>query len=604
MDPSQDTMEEVQFNLPGASSASMEVQVGSSPVEPDSNPSSPEGVEADDEAEDVDGQLGELQRLALLADQTYEQINSVLAARVSDLDAPPTEPPRSAGDVDSGRATMEGGASGGSGKVWSGGKEAERGPRDPLARSTPKVGDGVKLRPRGGHIHWADDALGGSPHATPGSRTKDPEPWRPYEDPPPVKRPATPGRTLLKMRPGTEPLIRPGTHPYGRGTKSGTGFTPVGTVDQPLPGSLPGNLNPGAEKENDWVTDRGGDRGTLDAGETGRRYYETPIGPRPRSTEYGHSGHVPRTPESGPELSSRRRLTLVPGSDSMGTLPPSCSGRESVEQTGFKTKRPNKKAMKYDGKSSWLDYLRQFEIIAKLNGWTEEEKAMELATCLDGMARDVLTNLSMEECVDFGTLKQALRMRFEPEGLQEVHENDLRNRRRKRSESIPELLQDIKRLVKRAYPTATVETIQQMAKSAFITALNDEKQELFVKSRKPDTVDAAAQDALSYETHVAARAKPTKEFVRACADDGAGASKPEADLTTLMDKMETLLRTVQTPGKGPNKRHIPLEEVMCYHCRTKGHYQSHCPSRAAGEPKVPLVQRCSRVAPPWRCSMH
>ena len=52
-------------------------------------------------------------------------------------------------------------------------------------------------------------------------------------------------------------------------------------------------------------------------------------------------------------------------------------------------------------------------------------------------------------------LQAALSARFEPEGQFEVHENDLRNRRRKRSESIPELLQDIKRLTKRSYPKPT-----------------------------------------------------------------------------------------------------------------------------------------------------
>jgi len=45
----------------------------------------------------------------------------------------------------------------------------------------------------------------------------------------------------------------------------------------------------------------------------------------------------------------------------------------------------------YDGKFSCKDYLVQFETIAQLKDWDEITQAMELANCLNGTVRRVLT---------------------------------------------------------------------------------------------------------------------------------------------------------------------------------------------------------------------
>ena len=55
--------------------------------------------------------------------------------------------------------------------------------------------------------------------------------------------------------------------------------------------------------------------------------------------------------------------------------------------------RAHKKAMPYDGKSSCEDYLIQFALLSKLNGWNMLTKALELATSLEGAARSVLADM-------------------------------------------------------------------------------------------------------------------------------------------------------------------------------------------------------------------
>ena len=135
---------------------------------------------------------------------------------------------------------------------------------------------------------------------------------------------------------------------------------------------------------------------------------------------------------------------------------------ESAEQstlltTGFVSSsrlasNRRKKVAKFDGKSNWGDYLVQFNIAAKLNNWDDTQKAIELATSSEGNAQGVLADLSANKQLDFEALTNKLTQRYKPEGQLGVYQSQLHSRSRKRNESIPELVQDISCLVKKAYP--------------------------------------------------------------------------------------------------------------------------------------------------------
>ena len=88
---------------------------------------------------------------------------------------------------------------------------------------------------------------------------------------------------------------------------------------------------------------------------------------------------------------------------------------------GFKPK----KVSTYDGKSSWADYLVQFEIAAEMNNWTQRQKAMELATCLTGVARGILSDLDPRDRLDYEALRRKLTLRFEPEDLMGIYQSQL-----------------------------------------------------------------------------------------------------------------------------------------------------------------------------------
>ena len=53
----------------------------------------------------------------------------------------------------------------------------------------------------------------------------------------------------------------------------------------------------------------------------------------------------------------------------------------------------NTKPPEFDGKSSFHDFLVQFELISEMNGWDRLSMATELAACLHGPAVAVLSDL-------------------------------------------------------------------------------------------------------------------------------------------------------------------------------------------------------------------
>ena len=94
---------------------------------------------------------------------------------------------------------------------------------------------------------------------------------------------------------------------------------------------------------------------------------------------------------------------------------------------------PNKEVGKYDGKSSWADYLVQFDKAALLNDWEESQKAMELATNLEGVARGVLADVIPENRLNYKVLVDKLTQRFEPEGQTATYQSQFQSRRSRRN---------------------------------------------------------------------------------------------------------------------------------------------------------------------------
>ena len=163
---------------------------------------------------------------------------------------------------------------------------------------------------------------------------------------------------------------------------------------------------------------------------------------------------------------------------------------------------PSTKGLKpgtFDGLGNWTDYLIQFNLIADYYHWSNYDRALQLATHLRGTAQGVLSDLSQEQRTNFNSLVSALAARFEPVQQSELYRAKIKSRVRRKGEPIVELAQDIRKLIRLAYPSATTEVREQLSKDCFIDALNDHDLEWAVLQGKPFSVEDALKLALEYE---------------------------------------------------------------------------------------------------------
>ena len=156
----------------------------------------------------------------------------------------------------------------------------------------------------------------------------------------------------------------------------------------------------------------------------------------------------------------------------------------------------------YDGKSTWLDYKSHLEACATLGHWSEEDKAMYLAVSLRGQAQFVFGDLPGGVPRKYGELITVLNKRFSPPNQMELHRAQLRERKQRATDSLPELGQSIRCLTNLAYPTAPYDVRETLSKEYFIDALIDSDIRLRIKQSQPATLNDFIRQAVEQEAFV------------------------------------------------------------------------------------------------------
>ena len=153
------------------------------------------------------------------------------------------------------------------------------------------------------------------------------------------------------------------------------------------------------------------------------------------------------------------------------------------------------------------DFLIQFEMVSEFNNWNIEIMAQELPLSLKDQAVAVFTDLDFSDRRHYPSLVEALKARFEPENQIQLHRAKLKSRIRRENEPLPQLAQDIRRLVRDANPGVPLENRENMAKDSFLDALNDRDLELSVFQSQPNSLQDALRIALEIEAFHRSREK-------------------------------------------------------------------------------------------------
>ena len=246
------------------------------------------------------------------------------------------------------------------------------------------------------------------------------------------------------------------------------------------------------------------------------------------------------------------------------------------------------------------DWLCYFEVIAKHNGWTEEDKGFHLATSLRGKAQQVLQDLPAGEIDKYSSILQALKTRFDPEEQENTKRKEFRSRQKAKEETMTEYGFAISRLAKSAYPKMPDEYREDLAVEQFIEGLPSTGIKKHVLFGRPQSLDSAIKLAVEFESFHG-KEKTQESKIPKEADTG---TIEDTVASTLMRGIEEIFRRVQhVQGKilelerekktevNPVENEIStpstfISGLICDNCFAEGHTERQCRNPRA--PRPPL----------------
>ena len=249
----------------------------------------------------------------------------------------------------------------------------------------------------------------------------------------------------------------------------------------------------------------------------------------------------------------------------------------------------------FDGKSSFKDYLGQFELAAFANKWDKQTSAIKLACSLRGSAAALLSDLTPGMKRDYDRLVKALTERFEPENQCELYKAQIKQRIRKKDEPLTELAQDIKRLTRMAYPSAFLDLRDTLSKDCFIEALNDADMELFICQKEPETLDDAVRIALKYEAFSQGRRKRTmlaKAGIRMQFEDNSLDLTLRDELREIKSELREMKTEKQNTQTVSQNRPVPMQNNRkCFICGDDRHLMRSCPfkEQSNNQTRAPML---------------
>ena len=221
--------------------------------------------------------------------------------------------------------------------------------------------------------------------------------------------------------------------------------------------------------------------------------------------------------------------------------------QSKVDNNNFKMKPQTFNGTDFD------DFISQYEITCEINKWQYKEKSLYLANCLTGDARSLLNELDYEGKRDYNTLVEKLRNRFGSVNKSEIFRTQLKSRTRNKGETIPELSQAIKKLVRQAYPGVNKEVIETLSLDNFVDAINDSEIRLRLREAGPKSLAEAEQIAARIEAYKIADKQRSRLVGRVdfeVEQNKEEQGKPPVQIETLSEAISTLTKEVKNIGKG------------------------------------------------------
>jgi hypothetical protein len=258
-----------------------------------------------------------------------------------------------------------------------------------------------------------------------------------------------------------------------------------------------------------------------------------------------------------------RRQDIFENRNSNSTDIPSSNLSYDDQTSSYRMSNTNTIKVKpptFDGTEDLNEFLISFQICSDLNNWNIRSKGLCLASCLKGDARSMLTEIDTRDHCDYKLLVDLLNQRYGPANRTDIFKAKLKTRVKQKGETISQLSQDIYRLTRNTYASASKEVIEAIALDHFIDAITDSEIRLRLKEISPKTLLEAEQAAIRLEAFRTAD-KQRNKLVASVTDPEQ--ERKDLKLDTICKSLESINRDLndlkrdQSNRSMTNRQHVP-----------------------------------------------
>ncbi|CAL9695282.1 unnamed protein product [Knipowitschia caucasica] len=144
------------------------------------------------------------------------------------------------------------------------------------------------------------------------------------------------------------------------------------------------------------------------------------------------------------------------------------------------------KLPKYSGTTPVEPFLAQVRLASWHSGWSDDETATHLALALEGVALQILLDLSLEDQQDLRALMIGLERRFGKRLHAEESREQLSGLYQKEGENLGTFAANIQFHTQRGYPQFPIAARDELALHAFLQALQEAERAEIVLSTRPN----------------------------------------------------------------------------------------------------------------------
>ena len=218
-------------------------------------------------------------------------------------------------------------------------------------------------------------------------------------------------------------------------------------------------------------------------------------------------------------------------------------------------------------------YFLHFEKVAENLKWPKEHWTLLLQSVVIGKAREIYTQLSLEQSSDYDQVKELILKAYEL--VPEAYRQKFRNCRKEHEQTHVEFARTKEQLFDRWCSSKKIgsdypKLRQLMLVEEFKRCINSDVKS-FLDEKEVETLEKAARLAddytLTHKVSFVSKANPRKPFYPT------SGHKPSPSLQSGNSSQN--VPKPKPPGE--NKGHNPLSQPICNYCKQSGHIVSDCP---------------------------